>query len=243
MVEHVVEVLRGAVDEVVVVTSQELDLPRLQARVVRDEEHAQGPLAGLAVGLSQVEAPLAYATSTDAPFLSCEFVAAVLGCGKAAAPRVDGHVQTLAAAYLSARGASEARRLLAAGRRRPLDLLEALDYRELAPDELPELDSLRGFNTPEEYLAAVADVEGDATALLEFVGQVRATAGCDSVRVPVGTLASVLARAPGSLELCDEDRVARPFLVSLGGRDFVRDARIPIGPGERVVVLDSAAGG
>ena len=242
MVEHVVEVLRGAVDEVVVVTSQELDLPPLCAHVVRDEELAQGPLAGLAVGLGKVEAPIAYATSTDAPFLSSEFVAAVLGCGKAAAPLVDGHVQTLAAAYWTARGASEARRLLAAGRRRPLDLLEALDYRALAPDELPELDSLRGFNTPDEYLAAVADSEGDATAVLEFVGHVRATAGCDAIRVPVGTLAAVLARAPDPLELCEEGRVASAFLVSLGGRDFVRDGRIPIGPDERVVVLDSAAG-
>jgi molybdopterin-guanine dinucleotide biosynthesis protein A len=243
MIEHVVEVLHNAVDEVVAVTSDELDLPPLRARVVRDEEPALGPLAGLAVGLGAVEAPLSYATSTDAPFLSPAFVSAVLGAGKAAAPVVDGFVQTLAAAYPSRDAAQHARRLLGEGRRRPLDLLEALDYRALEPSELPELRSLKGFNTPQEYLAAVAEEHGAARAVLEFVGEVRAAAGCESIRVPVGTLAAVLAHAPAPLELCEHGRVAPRFLISLGGRDFVRDGRIPIGPDERVVVLDSAAGG
>jgi molybdopterin-guanine dinucleotide biosynthesis protein A len=243
MIEHVVETLSSVVDEVVAVTSAALDLPPLRARVVRDEEPELGPLAGLAVGLSAVDAPIAFATSTDAPFLSPAFVTAVLASGRAAAPVSDGFVQTLAAAYPSREGAREARRLLADGRRRPLELLEALDYRTLEAGELPELDSLRGFNTPEEYLAAVQQESGDATAVLEFVGHVRAVAGCESIRVPVGTLESVLARAPSPLELCADGRVTGPFLVSLGGRDFVRDGRVPIGPGERVVVLDSAAGG
>lgn len=243
MVEHVVEVLRGAVDEVVAVTSEELDLPPVRARVVRDAESGLGPLGGLAAGLAAVEAPTAYATSTDAPFLSPAFVRAVLAVGEAAAPFVDGFVQTLAAAYPSRDGAREARRLLVEGRRRPLDLLEALDYRALPAGELPELRSLRGFNTPEEYLAAVKGETGDATAVLEFVGRVRDVAGCDSIRVPVGTLESVLERAPTPLVLCDDGRVAPPFQVSLGGSDFVRDGRVPVGPDERVVVIDSAAEG
>jgi hypothetical protein len=32
-------------------------------------------------------------------------------------------------------------------------------------------------------------------------------------------------------------------LVSLGGRTFVRDVTIPIGPGEQVIVLDASVGG
>ena len=74
MVQHVVGVLRQVVDEVVVVTSEELDLPPLDARIVRDEQPEQGPLAGLAVGLRACEASLCYATSTDAPFLDADFV-------------------------------------------------------------------------------------------------------------------------------------------------------------------------
>ena len=80
-------------------------------------------------------------------------------------------------------------------------------------------------------------------ATLEFVGRARALAGCEAMPVPVGTLEAVLAQAPASLSLCEEGRVARPYLVSLGGRDFVRDATLPVGPGERVIVLDAAAGG
>jgi len=239
MIEHVVEVLRGAVDEVVAITSQELDLPPLRARVVRDAEPGLGPLGGLAAGLAAVEAPLAYATSTDAPFLSPEFACAVLAAGKAAAPFVDGFVQTLAAAYPSREGAHAARRLLAEGRRRPLELLEALDYRTLEVEELPERDSLRAFNTPEEYLAAVTDEIGDATAVLEFAGRAGDAAGCESIRVPVGTLASVLERAPAPLRLLEGGCVSPRFRISLGGRDLVCDGRVPIGPDERVVVADA----
>lgn len=242
MVAHVVSVLREVVDEVVVVTSADLDPPPLPARIVRDLEPGEGPLAGIAEGLAHVESELAYVCGTDAPFLTAAFVRTVLGTGGAAAPEVDGFVQTLAAAY--PREAREpARALLAAGRRRPLELLEAVGYRKLRADELPDLDSVRGFNTPEAYLAAVAEDGQPATAALEFVGHPRQLAGCASLRVPVGSLGQVLSHAPAPLELCRGDRVAPPFLVSLGGRDFVRDTRIPVGPGERVIVLDAAAGG
>jgi molybdopterin-guanine dinucleotide biosynthesis protein A len=242
MVEHVVGVLREAVGSVVVVTSPSLDLPPLDARVVRDEEPGLGPLAGLAAGLAHVEAPLCFAVGTDSPFLTADFVHAVLAPGRAAAPVADGFVQTLAAVYPS-EAAQRARELLAEGVRRPLALLEAFDYRPLQPDELPGLDSLRGFNTPAEYLAAVKQDQVGACAVLEFVGRPRVLAGCREIEVPIGSLAEVLAHAPGELELCQDERVAPGFLVSLGGRDFVRDARVPIGPGERVIVLDAAAGG
>jgi molybdopterin-guanine dinucleotide biosynthesis protein A len=242
MVAHVVAVLREAVDEVVVVTSSELDPPELPARVVRDPTPGEGPLAGIAEGLAHVGAELAYVCGTDAPFLRPDFVRAVLAAGVPAAPVVDGFVQTLAASYPRA-GREQALALLARGRRRPLDLLEAVGYRALAPEELPGLDALRGFNTPEEYLAAVAESEANATATLEFLGRARRLTGLRGIEVPVGRLAEVLSHAPAPLELCRGERVAPPFLVSLGGRDFVRDARVPIGPGERVVVLDASAGG
>jgi len=243
MVEYVVGVLRSVVDEVVVVTSADLEVPPLEAKVVRDEEPEQGPLAGLASGLAHVEAGLTYATSTDAPWLTAEFVRAVLAPGRAAAPRVDGFVQTLAAAYPTRAGEREARALLADGRRRPLDLLEALDYRAIDEDALPDKRSLSGFNTPDAYLAAVEADVGRATASIEFVGRPRTLVDVESLEVPIGTLAQVLSHVPASLEVCRGDRVAAPYLVSLGGREFVRDARIPVGAGERILVLDASAGG
>jgi molybdopterin-guanine dinucleotide biosynthesis protein A len=242
MVVHVVELLRRVVSDVVVVTSAELDLPPLDARIVCDDTPGEGPLVGLAMGLEAVEAELAFVTGTDVPFLSEALVRAVLSQGGAAAPVVDGFVQTLAAAYPKS-AARTARLLLAQGRRRPLDLLEAEDYVALAAENLPDLESLQGFNTPEAYLEAVRSDDPRAQATLEFVGRPRRLAGVDSLPVDVGRLEDVLAHAPKSLELVAGGRVAAPFIVSLGGRDFVRDASIPIGAGERVIVLDASAGG
>ena len=242
MLTHVVGTLREAVDEVVVVTSARLDPPEVSARVVRDRRDGWGPLAGIAEGLAHVEADRAFVTSTDAPFLTPAFARALLSRGRAAAPVLDGFVQTLSAVY-PRDGVDVAERLLAEGRRRPLELLEAVGFEALGPDALPDLDSVRGVNTAQAYLDAVAADQRDARAQLEFVGHVRQRARCERIEVPVGRLGDVLGAAPAGLELCKDERVLAPFLVSLGGREFVRDARVPIGPGERVIVLDAAAGG
>jgi molybdopterin-guanine dinucleotide biosynthesis protein A len=242
MVEHVVGVLRRAVDEVVVVTSRELDLPSLDARVVCDREPELGPLGGIREGLAHVGAELAYVCGTDAPFLTPDFVAALLSVGGAAAPEVDGHVQTLAAVYPRC-ALARAEALLARGRMRPLFLLEELGYRRVPADGLPDLDSVRGFNTPREYLETLRREDPDARAVLEFLGRSRVATGRRELEVPVGTLAEVLAHARPAVDLVEDGRVARPFAVSLGGRGFVRDGGVPVGAGEHVIVLDAAVGG
>ena len=242
MVAHVVDVLRRAVDEVVVVASEKLELPPLDARVVRDRAPDLGPLGGIREGLSHVESELAYVSGTDAPFLSPAFVKALLAERRAAALELDGRVQTLSAVYPRA-GLPCAEQLLAAGRLRPIFLLEAFAYRRLPAEALPDPRSVRGFNTPAEYLAAVREADADATATLEFMGRSRFEAGCREREVPVGTLGEVLAAAPPELGLVAGSRVSRHFLVSLDGRAFVRDLAIPVGPGEHVIVLDASVGG
>jgi molybdopterin-guanine dinucleotide biosynthesis protein A len=240
MLAHVVDTLRRVVDDVVVVSAPGLALPPLPARVVCDPEPGLGPLAGIAEGLSHVGSDLAFVTGTDAPFLSPEFAEALFAFGGAAAPLVDGRVQTLAAVYPRS-ALTHARVLLARGRRRPLDLLEAVAYRQVQPHELPGTESLRGFNTPTEYLEAVREVEGGATARLEFAGRTRRLAGCCAVEVPVGTLGEVLDRAPSGLELRSGEGVAPAYRVTLGSGHLVYDAGIPVGPGERVVVREALA--
>ena len=250
MVAHVVDSLRAgrAVDEVVVVSSAELDLPPLEARVVRDRAPALGPLAGIREGLAHMKAELAYVTSTDAPFLTPRFVRAVLAHGDAAAPEVEGFVQTLAAAY-PRRALPFAEELLAANRLRPLHLLEAADYRKLAAAELPDIESIRGFNTPEEYLAAVARDSPGSTATIELRGAARQVAGCTECEVAVGTLAQALASLPdgakmlkiaGSAGSDSPPHLAAGFAASLAGREPLLDARVPIGPGERIIVEDAS---
>ena len=54
MVAYVVSVVRPLVDEVVVVASRNLELPPLDAQVVRDRKPELGPLAGIREGLDCV---------------------------------------------------------------------------------------------------------------------------------------------------------------------------------------------
>lgn len=242
LVSHVVNALRQVVDEVVVVTSADLDLPRLAARVVRDREPALGPLAGIREGLAHIDADLALVTGTDAPFITPAFAKALLAHGCAAAAEIDGFVHPLPAVY-PRDALAHAEALIAAQRMRLLYLLEAASYKKVPAAELPDAISVRGFNTPQEYLDAVRETSEDATATLEFLGRARLAMGRRDLSVPVGTLAEVLAHAEPTLALLKGGRVARPFLVSLDGHTFVRDASIPVGPGERVIVLDASVGG
>ena len=247
LIEHVVERIRPAVDEVLVVTSVALDLPALDARVVRDREPERGPLAGLRDGLAATSAAHAFVTATDAPFLTTEYVDGMLSRRAACAPVEEGHVQVLSAVY-PGEGAAVAERLLEEGRGRPRDLLEALDYEALDAND-PALASApwKGFNTPDAYLDAVRGEDPDARCRIEFLGRAALASKSPNLEVPVGTLGDVLAQAARAcdldLDLVEGEQVARGHLVSLGGRDLVRDLSLPVGPDERISVLDAQAGG
>jgi len=246
MVEHVVSTLVPFVEEVVVVTAADLDLPPLSARIVRDREAELGPLAGLRDGLAVVESDLVFVTGTDVPEIPAGYLERLFSRQGACAPISEGHVQVLSAVYPARAAAEEAAGLLAAGKRRPLDLLVALGYQAIEASEVlapGEAKPWQGFNTPEAYLSAVRARDIDAKAQIEILG--RASVGLEEsiFDVPVSTLGEALRRLPASLELIEDGRVAKPYLVSLGGRDVVRDLDLPIGPGERVSVLDALAGG
>lgn len=250
MIEHVVGVLRSVVEEVVVVSQSGLVLPPLPAQVVEDREPGLGPLAGIREGLEVCSAEYAFVTSTDAPFLDAGFVERMFSFGSAAAPEVDGFVQSMAAVY-PGKSAPVAARLLTAGRRRPLFLLEDADFRRVTPEELGDLKSLESFNTPEEYLDAIGLVargsgEPPAPVEVELLGVARARAGVATVSLACGTLSELLQSLEEqfpSLGLLEEGQLSPHFLVSLGGRTFLRDPHVPIGPGERISLMDAAVGG
>lgn len=242
MVSHVVATLKPVVDEVIVVSSKDLELPALPAKVVCDREPALGPLSGIREGLASIHADLAFVTATDAPYLKAAFVRAMLDQQGAAAPEVDGHVQTLAAVYpRSSLGLVE--EMVRDRRLRPLGLLEELQYKKLGADDLPDIGSVKGFNTPAEYLDAARRASVRPMATLEFLGRARMQMGQREMEVPIGTLGEVLENMLPKVDILDGDRVAKHYLVSLNGLDFVRNAAIPIGAGERVVVLDASVGG
>ena len=241
MLRHVVETIQAVTSDVVVVGAPDQVLPEVSAERIDDVAEGEGPLAGLAVGLAAVAGPLAFVTATDAPYLTPSFIRTVFAVGGAAAPRVGGRIQVLSAVYPTA-AAEKAKSLLAAGRRRPLDLLEAVGFRTLTEKEVPDLRCVEGFNTPPQYLEAVQGQGGDGVRV-EFLGRAQRKVGKAIRVVDPGTLQQVLAEATGDGSMVEEGKVQPAYAVSLEGREFVREGAVPIGPGERLIVLDAAVGG
>lgn len=239
MLVHVAERLAGAVGDLVVVAAAEQPLPSVDARVVRDEHDALGPLAGLVAGLSAVEEGLAFVTATDAPFLSAAFVRQLLGQGRPAAPVIDGFVQALSAVY-PADAHSRARELVEAGRRRPRDLLEAVDYLALTASELPDVDSVRGFNTPAAYLDALGEAGSEPVRLdlapMGLGGEGR------FVSAAPGRLGAVLEACPATRPIVASGELEAGHHVRLVSGETVRGLDVPLGPGETVEVVSPGGG-
>lgn len=162
--QRVVNVVQKAVSPVVVVAAadQDIVLANLdEVQVVRDERPREGPLHGIARGLSHLpsEVTAAYVSSCDAPLLRPEwitFLVSKLDAWDIVLPVALGHEHPLAAVY---RGTVEptARRLLAEERRRPVFLCEQHRTLRVGEEFLravdPELDSLRNVNTPEDLVS------------------------------------------------------------------------------------------
>lgn len=155
---------------VVVVRAPGQELPPLPpgARVVEDPVEGRGPLQGLATGLGAADLERAFVCSTDLPFLVEAYVRRVLAGldddTDVALPVVHGHRQPLAAGYrtslaplcadLVAQGLLKPAALFAQVRTRVLDEAELLADPATA-DADPDLRSVVGVNTPEEYEAAL----------------------------------------------------------------------------------------
>jgi molybdopterin-guanine dinucleotide biosynthesis protein A len=163
LLTRAVSVLAHAAGQpVIVVRAPGQDLPELPpfAEIVEDARPGRGPLEGLAAGMRALDgrAEIAFVSATDVPFLSADFVRAVIEAlgpeNDAAVPLVQGDSYPLSAAYrLSALPAVERR--LARDDLRLRSLLDDLRVRWLEEPTLravdPELDSLVNVNAPEEW--------------------------------------------------------------------------------------------
>jgi len=169
MLPRVVRLLRAAVEPVVVVAAPGQEVPPLPTdiRIVRDEAKGRGPLQGLAAGLEALEGIVeaAFLSSCDVPFLQPSFVRRLielLGSSAICVARVGEHHHPLAAIYrIEVKGAVA--RLLAEDRLRPFFLFQVVPTRVVSADELrdadPTFQTLRNLNTPDEYEAALRDLE------------------------------------------------------------------------------------
>lgn len=207
MVCHVVETLSETLDDIVVVAAPDQSLPPLEARIVYDREPHLGPLAGIRQGLEAIEHPHAFVTATDTPFLTSRFIQHLISKEEPLALEVGGFVQTLCAVYPAEAGVI-ADQLLSQGKRRPLELIDALDFRKLHSDELVDPEATRGFNTPDDYLAAVREIEPDAHARIELESGVTMTS-------PVGSVEDVLRAAHLHPEEFDVNFKRGPRLADL----------------------------
>jgi molybdopterin-guanine dinucleotide biosynthesis protein A len=167
LLQRVVRILSDIVQPIVVVAANGQELPSLppSVRIVRDADEYAGPLAGMGAGLVALadEVDAAYVTACDVPLLKPEFVRAVmalLGDCDAAVPREDAYYHPLAGVYRT-RLAPQIAALIAAGRMRPLYLIESVRSVPIDVNALRafdgNLDSLRNLNTNEEYQAALRD--------------------------------------------------------------------------------------
>ncbi len=168
LLQRVVRILGTVVSPLVVVAAPGQDLPSLppSVTVVHDPVSHRGPLQGLASGLAALpdSADLVYASATDAPFLRPEWVGRLMdliGDHDLAMPRVNGYDHPLAALYRRAAVLPAVLDLIAAGRMRPVFLVDAVKTRVILEDELrdidPELATLRNLNAPDDYERALRD--------------------------------------------------------------------------------------
>ncbi len=169
MLPRVVRLLGEVVSPLAVVAAPDQDIPSLSSEIaiVRDEEKGRGPLQGLAAGLEALRgrADAAYASSCDVPFLRPAFVQRLLdllGDHLICVPHVEGYHHPLAAIY-RVEVLDTVRSLLTEDRLRPFFLFEAVPTRIVEPAELADVDptfeTLRNLNTPEEYEAALRDLD------------------------------------------------------------------------------------
>jgi len=224
-------VARGVGGPVVVVRAPRQTLPALPegVRVVEDAREGKGPLQGLLAGLEAVDADLAFAASTDMPFLHPRFVAAVCAAARdadAAVPHVGGFRQPLAAAYRTALVPLVAE-LVGADRMKPAFLFERCATRWL--EDVPHPESVRNLNTREDYEAALR--EPQPAVHVRCYGPLR--------RAPADVRAATLGAAAAAVGVTLDAHV----LAGLNGDQIARDPLEPLAEGDAVAFMAADAGG
>jgi molybdopterin-guanine dinucleotide biosynthesis protein A len=233
---------------VIVVRAPDQKLPALPpgVLVVDDPVEGLGPLQGIAVGLAAAgEAPVAFVTSTDLPFLHPRFVLRVLAAlddeSDVALPVVRGYRQPLAAGYRTSLS-SLMTRLIASGARKPGNLFDECRVRRLSAEDLladrvlagvdPELDSVLNVNSPEDYTAARARPAPEIS--VERYGPLL-RGGPRRVTIRAATLGAAAALAAVALD---------PYVVAaLNGDRISRDPHLPLVAGDTVAFVAADAGG
>jgi len=157
--ERIAETLLKVTDSVTVVGRplEDSNLPS-----VPDVYPQWGALGGLHAALAACRRDWAIIVACDLPFVTAELFQSLSSLRldhEAVVPiQPDGRPQPLAALYRVDPCRQPATKLIEAGRRRPADLLEAVDTRWVSFDEIRNLEQAEKFfvniNTPSDYYEA-----------------------------------------------------------------------------------------
>jgi molybdopterin-guanine dinucleotide biosynthesis protein A len=156
--ERIAETLSQIADTVTLVGGHGSNFPR-----VTDVYPQWGALGGIHGALAACKSDWAIVVACDLPFVTAElfsFLTRLRLDHDAIVPiQQDGRPQPLAALYRVDPCLQRATELIEAGRRRPLDLLDAVYTRRVEFNELTNLDQSESFfvniNTPSDYMEAI----------------------------------------------------------------------------------------
>lgn len=156
MLERITRILSGITDEIIVVGRRDQD-----AVTVHDAIEDQGPLAGIAAGLTASKSDLNLVVACDMPLINpvvLQRLASMIGDADMCVAVADGRPSVLCAVY-RARIAPAVQALFDSGERRVMALLDRVQVRRvdaaLFRDLDPSLNTFRSFDTPEAYQSAI----------------------------------------------------------------------------------------
>jgi molybdopterin-guanine dinucleotide biosynthesis protein A len=157
MLERITRILRSITANVIIVGRRDQ-----RSATVNDAVEDQGPLAGIAAGLSASTTDLNLVVACDMPLIDpavLQRLASLIGDADACVVINDGHASVLCGVYRS-RVAATAQALFDSGERRVMRLLDLVQTNRvdaaLFRDIDPELNTFKSCDTPEAYRAALS---------------------------------------------------------------------------------------
>ncbi len=160
LLARVTRIVRGVVDDVVLVAREGQVLPG-GFEAVRDPAEGLGPLAAIAVGLRAVSGARAFVAACDMPLLRPELICRLFDLATdvdACVPLIEGYPMTTCAVY--ARTVVDLAEALVAERQlKPRVFIERLHTRYVEPEAFRDVDpglvSFQDCDTPDAYEAAL----------------------------------------------------------------------------------------
>jgi molybdopterin-guanine dinucleotide biosynthesis protein A/molybdopterin converting factor small subunit len=269
LIAHVIRRLQPSFCELIVVAAPDQQLPPLPVKLARDQIAYQGPVSGIYHGLEASSGAINFIGSCDIPFFSLaliEYLISEIAQHDVVVPEWNGRLQPLFAVYRSTVAPHLAEQLRR-GELRPIFLFDKVRTKTVGAEEISRFDpeglSFFNMNTPADYETARArwrQLHGSASArapviacTVELLGVARLRARVKDIRLELpsdadlakvfAALAERLPELVGSVIAPDRERLVEGQACNINGREFVRDFRTKLNPGDRVFILSADAGG